>query len=83
MGKQTEGDGATQAQIEQGWIEQAEAADWLQARERRVVRQPGWIYASMDGAHVPVEKEWRELKTLCWYDVEKTTTGEKKIESVK
>jgi hypothetical protein len=76
--KQTEGYGATQAQIEQGWIKQAEDENWLQVRERRVVRQPGRIYASMDGAHVPVEKEWRELKTLCWYDVEKIATGEKK-----
>jgi hypothetical protein len=24
----------------------------------------------MDGAHVPLHGEWRELKTLCWYKVE-------------
>jgi hypothetical protein len=69
--KQTEGYGAAQAQAEQEWIEQAEDEKTLQVRERHVAPQPGRIYASIDGAHVPLQQEWRELKTLCWYQVEK------------
>ncbi len=71
--KQTEGYGEAQEQVEEEWIKQAEDERWLQERERSVKRHAGRIYASMDGAHVPVEVEWRELKTLCWYDVEKIT----------
>ena len=39
-------------------------------RERSWAHRPGRIYASIDGAHVPLQHEWRELKTLCWYTVE-------------
>ena len=69
--KQTEGYGNAQAQAEKEWIEQAEDEKALQVRERSLETQPGRIYASIDGAHVPLQHEWRELKTLCWYKVEK------------
>lgn len=69
--KQTEGYGNAQAQVEQEWIEEAEDEKALQVRERHVEPQPGRMYVSIDGAHVPLQQEWRELKTLCWYQVEK------------
>lgn len=69
--KQTEGYGNAQAQMEQKWIENAEDEKALQVRERSLEPRPGRIYASIDGAHVPLQQEWRELKTLCWYRVEK------------
>ena len=69
--KQTEGYGNAQAQAEKEWIENAENEKALQVRERSLEHQPGRIYASIDGAHVPLQHEWRELKTLCWYKVEK------------
>jgi len=69
--KQTEGYGNAQAHVEQEWIEKAESEKALQVRQRHVDPQPGRIYASIDGAHVPLQQEWRELKTLCWYQVEK------------
>src|SRR6266508_1803570 len=69
--KQTEGYGNAQAQVEKTWIENAEDEKALQVRERNLEPQPGRIYASLDGAHVPLQHEWRELKTLCWYKVEK------------
>jgi hypothetical protein len=69
--KQTEGYGNAQAQVEKEWIEKAEDEKALQVRERNLEHQPGRIYASIDGAHVPLQQEWRELKTLCWYQVEK------------
>jgi hypothetical protein len=68
--KQTEGYGNAQAQAEKEWIEQAENEKTLQVRERNLAPQPGRIYGSIDGAHVPLQHEWRELKTLCWYKVE-------------
>jgi hypothetical protein len=69
--KQTEGYGNAQAQAEKEWIENAEDENALQVRQRNLEPQPGRIYASLDGAHVPLQQEWRELKTLCWYKVEK------------
>lgn len=69
--KQTEGYGNAQAQAEKEWIENAEDEKALQVRQRSLEHQPGRIYASLDGAHVPLQHEWRELKTLCWYKVEK------------
>jgi hypothetical protein len=69
--KQTEGYGNAQAQAEREWIEAAEDEKALQVRERTLEHQLGRIYASIDGAHVPLQQEWRELKTLCWYQVEK------------
>ena len=68
--KQTEGYGNAQAQVEQGQIKHAEDEKALQDRERTLKPQSGRIYASIDGAHVPLQQEWRELKTLCWYKVE-------------
>ena len=70
--KQTEGYGNAQAQAEKGWIQKAEDEKSLQGRERSLERRSGRMYASMDGAHVPLQHEWRELKTLCWYQVEQT-----------
>jgi len=69
--KQTEGYGNAQAQAEKEWIEKAEDEKSLQVRERSLEYRSGRIYASLDGAHVPLQHEWRELKTLCWYQVEK------------
>lgn len=69
--KQTEGYGKAQAQAEKEWIEKAEDEKSLQVRERSLEYRSGRIYASIDGAHVPLQREWRELKTLCWYKVEK------------
>ncbi len=69
--KQTEGYGNAQAHVEQEWIEKAEDEKALQVRQRHLEPQPGRIYASIDGVHVPLQQAWRELKTLCWYQVEK------------
>lgn len=69
--KQTEGYGNAQAQAEKEWIERAEDEKVLQVRERSLEHQSGRLYASIDGAHVPLQHEWRELKTLCWYKVAK------------
>ena len=69
--KQTEGYGNAQAQAEKEWIKQAEDEKALQVRQRHLDLPARRRYASIDGAHVPLQQEWRELKTLCWYQIEK------------
>jgi Uncharacterised protein family (UPF0236) len=64
--KHTEGYGQAQTQIEQEW-KQTTA---FELQEQSLKKHLGRVYASMDGAHVPLHGEWRELKTLCWYEVE-------------
>ena len=68
--KQTEGYGQAQAQLEGEWKRAAEDVKGLEEREQSLPRHLGRLYASVDGAHVPLHGEWRELKTLCWYEVE-------------
>jgi hypothetical protein len=68
--KQTEGYGNAQAEAEKEWMREAEDVKKLQVRERTLEKQLGRVYASLDGAHVPLHAEWRELKALCWYKVE-------------
>jgi hypothetical protein len=31
---------------------------------------PQRLYGSLDGAHAPLNEEWREMKTGCWYEVD-------------
>jgi len=68
--KQTEGYGQAQAQLEQAWKGMAEDMKGLEVREQTLKSHPGRVYGSVDGAHVPLHGEWRELKTLCWYQVQ-------------
>lgn len=74
--KQTEGYGQAQAQMEKKWIQKAEDEKSLQVRERSLEYRSERIYASIDGVHVPLHDEWRELKTLCWYKVEEVSDGQ-------
>jgi len=69
--KYTQWAGEKQAQVEARWIAESHEEAWLQARERSVVDPPERLYGSIDGAHVPIGDEWRELKTLGWYRVDK------------
>jgi len=67
--KQTQDEGVRQAEIEAEWIRDSHDESWLQKRERGIGEVPDRLYGSIDGAHVPIEAEWRELKTVCWYRV--------------
>jgi hypothetical protein len=68
--KATQTLGEKQKQREDAWIEQSQNMDFLQNRER-LCERPERVYGSIDGAYVPVEQEWREEKTICWYQAEK------------
>ena len=67
--KQTQQIGQKQAQREAEWVRQSQDEAWLQERERAISAVPKRLYGSLDGAQVPVGQQWRELKTLSWYQV--------------
>ena len=67
--KHTQQLGEKQAEMESAWINQSQDEAWLQRREHKLNDVPQRLYGSMDGVQVPVGMEWRELKTLAWYQV--------------
>jgi hypothetical protein len=69
--KETQEAGEEQRQIEEEWIDETHDENWLQEREREEKEPPERLYGSVDGAHIPIGEEWRELKTLSWYRVGK------------
>lgn len=75
--KQTQAVGERQAQMEAQWIGNSLDEVWLQQRQRNLPQPPQRLYGSLDGAQVPVGTEWRELKTLCWYEVGRVYGQEK------
>jgi hypothetical protein len=60
--------GARQAHREQAWMAQSQDLAHLQRRERQTGRLQR-VYGSIDGAFVPIEKEWKEAKLVSWYQV--------------
>lgn len=68
--KETEQYGALQAAEEKRWEEESQDETRLQTRLREKGIQKGRLYGSIDGAIVPLHGEWRELKSLAWYQVE-------------
>jgi hypothetical protein len=69
--KETQVFGQLQANTEQAWQAQSQDPQSLQERQQGVPEHPKRLYGSMDGSHVPIGDEWRELKTGSWYEVEK------------
>jgi hypothetical protein len=41
-------------------------------------KQPGRLYGSLDGVMAPLKGEWRELKNIAWYRVEKVKSYQKR-----
>jgi hypothetical protein len=69
--KETERFGELQEAQEREWIEKSQEEAWLQRRQRELGKQPGRLYGSLDGVMAPLQGEWRELKNIAWYRVEK------------
>ena len=80
---ETEQMGALQAHAEEKLIEQSQKEEYLQERERQPGVIPQRLYGSMDAAKVRIEtrakkdqpkpeqeEDWRDMKALCWYEVE-------------
>jgi len=64
--KETQLIGEKQAVREEKWITQSQDLAFLQERES-LPEKPKRFYGSIDGAFAPLEDEWREMKTVCWY----------------
>lgn len=68
--KATQVFGQLQDQEEVKWIEASQDPVWLQEHVRTENQYPQRLYGSIDGAQAPLNEEWREMKTGCWFEVE-------------
>jgi hypothetical protein len=66
--KETQRIGTKQEQKEAQWIQQSQDPAYLRKQDRTVKNRPKRLYGSIDGAYVPVKKEWKEAKTVSWYE---------------
>ena len=64
--EETQKIGKRQAFREEKWISQGQDISYLQKREQTPIEMEH-LYGSIDGAFALVEKEWQEVKTVCWY----------------
>jgi hypothetical protein len=76
--KETERFGELQEAQETEWKEKSQEEAWLQQRQRELGKQPGRLYGSLDGVMAPLIGEWRELKNIAWYRVEKVRSYQKR-----
>lgn len=69
--QETERFGQLQAAEEAEWKQQSHTESWLQERQHQIAPQSGRLYGSLDGVMAPLKGEWRELKNIAWYRVER------------
>ena len=50
------------------WKEQSDWYHYMNSPTRQNQKPPRRLYGSIDGVMVPTQTEWRELKTICWYE---------------
>lgn len=86
---ETEQMGALQASVEEKLIAHSQDETYLQARQRNPGSIPTRLYGSMDAAKVRIEprvekgkekeghEDWRDLKILCWYEVEAVSPAQR------
>lgn len=65
--KETQNFGQLQAVREKEWVAESQDAEHYRERHRTAEKRLTRLYGSIDGAHVPVEEGWREMKIGCWY----------------
>ena len=61
--------GQKQQAREQKWEKLSDWRHYMTNPARHKESPPRRLYGSIDGTMVPTRAEWRELKTLCWYEV--------------
>ncbi len=61
--------GQKQVAREEKWEKLSDWHHYMNDPNRLKETAPSRLYGSIDGVKVPTHKEWRELKTLCWYEV--------------
>lgn len=69
--KESQRFGQLQASREEDWVRESCDPELFRERQRTMENRPKRLYGSVDGAHAPLKKEWREIKTGCWYEVER------------
>jgi hypothetical protein len=86
---ETEQMGELQAKAEKEWIAQSQKESYLQERQRQPGMIPLQLYGSMDAAKVRIEprpkkgkepeehEDWRDMKVLCWYEVESVPSAQR------
>lgn len=86
---ETEQMGALQEEQEEERIKDSQDVAWLQERERNPGRVVPRLYGSMDAAKVRIElrpkqgkkpeayERWRDMKVLCWYEVETVSPAQR------
>lgn len=65
--------GQKQVAREEKWERLSDWHHYMNNPARQAQRPPRRLYGSIDGVRVPTQAEWRELKTLCWYEVSPTS----------
>ncbi len=65
--------GQKQDTLEEKWKRLSDWYHYMNAPARQAVNAPRRLYGSIDGVMVPTQAEWRELKTVCWYEVSPTS----------
>lgn len=76
--KETERFGKLQQEEEEAWQCKSQEVPWLQERQREIGKQAGCLYGSLDGVMAPLQGEWRELKNIAWYRVDKVRSFQKR-----
>lgn len=76
--KETEQFGELQKTQEEEWKRTSQDEKWLQQRQRELGKQPGRLYGSLDGVMAALIGEWRELKNIAWYRVERVHSYQKR-----
>lgn len=61
--------GEKQAALEEKWKRLSDWHHYMNNPNRQAAKVPRRLYGSIDGVMVPTQTEWRELKTVCWYEV--------------
>ncbi|NIQ11193.1 MAG: ISKra4 family transposase [Gammaproteobacteria bacterium] len=61
--------GKKQEALEDKWEKLSDWHHYMNDPARQKERVPRRLYGSIDGVMVPTQTEWRELKTICWYEV--------------
>jgi len=76
--KETERFGELQKAREEEWKIQSQNESWLQERLQKFGKLVGRMYGSIDGVMAPCKGEWREMKNIAWYQVEKVRSYEQR-----
>jgi len=61
--------GQKQEALEEKWQKLSDWHHYMNDPARQEEPAPRRLYGSIDGVMVPTQTEWRELKTICWYEV--------------